>query len=123
VNFVFTRKQALALVPAAAVDEVFPPHVPTIPSPSEQDFITQLSSKASLGSFEELLTWVDQQSGMRTSVMCRAASLFLAEPGLWSGINWHVKGSGDNEDSFITNLVKPLCGAAFGTLVGSAFRW
>ncbi|KAK3826121.1 MAG: hypothetical protein J3Q66DRAFT_421258 [Benniella sp.] len=123
VNFVFTRKQALALVPAAAVDEVFPPHVPTIPSPSEQDFVTQLSTKANQGSFEELSTWFAEQSGMRMSVMCRAASSFLAEPGLWSKINYYDKGSGNNEDSFIANLVKPLCGAAFGTLVGSAFRW
>ncbi|KAI8345514.1 hypothetical protein B0O80DRAFT_280956 [Mortierella sp. GBAus27b] len=57
------------------------------------------------------------------SVVRRAASAFLSEAGLWSEMNWFVKGNGNNEDSFITNLVKPLCGAAFGTLEGSSFRW
>jgi len=123
VNFVFTTKQVLDLVPAAAAEEVFPPFVPVSPDPLERDFVNDLSTKASLSSFRELSSWLQQQPAIEESVVRRAASGFLLEAGLWSEMNWFIKGNGNNEDSFIANLVKPLCGAAFGTLEGSSFRW
>ncbi|KAK3805597.1 MAG: hypothetical protein J3Q66DRAFT_375781 [Benniella sp.] len=45
------------------------------------------------------------------------------EPGLWIGINWFEKPSGNNEDTFISTLIKPLCTGAFGILVRATFRW
>ncbi|KAF9081024.1 hypothetical protein BGX27_005127, partial [Mortierella sp. AM989] len=122
VNFVFTTKQVQDLVPVAAADEVFPPYVPISPDPLERDFVNNLSTKASISSFKELSSWLQQQPMIEESVVRRAASAFLSEAGLWSEMNWFVKGNGNNEDSFIANLVKPLCGATFGALEGSSFQ-
>ncbi|KAF9579563.1 hypothetical protein BGW38_004130 [Lunasporangiospora selenospora] len=123
VNFVFTTKQVQDLIPTTVADEVFPPHVPIPPDPLERDFVNDLSTKASISSFKELSSWLQQQPMIEESVVRRAASAFLSDAGLWSEMNWFVKGNGNNEDSFIDNLVKPLCGATFGALEGSSFRW
>ncbi|KAK3806828.1 MAG: hypothetical protein J3Q66DRAFT_358544 [Benniella sp.] len=60
---------------------------------------------------------------MGLSLVRRAATLLLAEAGLWASVNWYTKGSGDNEDSFTSILIKPLLAAAFGTFVGCTPRW
>ncbi|KAF9998277.1 hypothetical protein BGZ80_009494 [Entomortierella chlamydospora] len=60
---------------------------------------------------------------MTTTLVRRCVSMFFMEAGLWAGIDWFKRGSGNNEDTFINNLVKPLLSAAFGRLAGCTFRW
>ncbi|KAI8354232.1 hypothetical protein B0O80DRAFT_450586 [Mortierella sp. GBAus27b] len=122
-NFVVTRKLLLTLVPVASVNAVFPPHVPVVLDPTDQDFVARFCAQASTVSFEELYDWLSQQPGTGMSLVRRAATMFLAEAGLWANVNWHAEGSGDNEGLFINILIQPLLVAAFGAFVGCASRW
>ncbi|KAF9916748.1 hypothetical protein BX616_002926 [Lobosporangium transversale] len=123
VNFIVTRPLLLSLFSIELVDAAFPRHNPMILEPKEVGMITRLCSKATLCPYEELLEWWDSESKISTSVIYRAVSNYFAEAGLWANTNWYEKRSGNNEDSFIHNLIRPLVAGAFGTFIGCLFRW
>ncbi|KAF9178802.1 hypothetical protein BGZ50_007455 [Haplosporangium sp. Z 11] len=122
-NFVVTRALLSTLFPAGVVDKVVPPQDPVVLEPAEVSFVARLAAHATTGSFEDLQCWFDKHSGMTASVVRRSVSMFLSEAGLWADTNWYRKGGGDNEDTFIGSLLKPLLVAAFGNFAGCAFRW
>ncbi|KAI8354234.1 hypothetical protein B0O80DRAFT_507976 [Mortierella sp. GBAus27b] len=49
-NFVVTRKPLLTLVTVASVNAVFPPHVPVVLDPTDQDFVARFCAQASTAS-------------------------------------------------------------------------
>ncbi|KAF9992010.1 hypothetical protein BGZ80_008759, partial [Entomortierella chlamydospora] len=89
---------------------------------SDLELVSRLTARASVDSFDELQEWLATEPRMVSSFIYRSISMFLAEAGLWADINWQMKGGGDNEDTFISNLVKPILSAAFGSFSGCSFR-
>jgi hypothetical protein len=58
-----------------------------------------------------------QQPSLGSSIVYRTTMLYFLEAGLWSDCNWFKKGTGDNEDTFTDNLIKPLMSGAWRVLI------
>ncbi|KAI8351833.1 hypothetical protein B0O80DRAFT_103490 [Mortierella sp. GBAus27b] len=122
-NFVVSQSILLKLFSEEITDEAFPSHRPVALAPEESSLVRQLSTLSTLSSYEKLQEWFGQQPSLRSSIVYRTMSLYFLEAGLWSDCNWFRKGTGDNEDTFTDNLIKPLMSGTFGDLAGCSFRW
>ncbi|ORZ13807.1 hypothetical protein BCR41DRAFT_371330 [Lobosporangium transversale] len=107
-NFIVSRPLLLKVLPISVVQEMFPIRNPLNLDTSDMELVVRLTTRASVDSFDELQDWLATEPRMTSSVIYRTISIFLAEADLWAGNNWHIKGSGDNEDTFIDNLLKPI---------------
>jgi len=123
INFVVSRSILLKLLSDEIVDQVLPLHRPVALAQEESSLVGQLSTLSTLSSYYELQGWFGQQPILSSSIIYRTMSLYFLEAGLWSDCNWFKKGTGDNEDTFTDNLIKPLISGAFGDLAGCSFRW
>ncbi|KAG0228578.1 hypothetical protein BGX31_006548 [Mortierella sp. GBA43] len=123
INFVVSRSILLELLSDEIVDQVLPLHRPVALAQEESSLVGQLSTLSTLSSYHELRRWFGQQPMLSSSIVYRMMSLYFLEAGLWSDCNWFKKGTGDNEDTFTDNLIKPLISGAFGDLAGCSFRW
>ncbi|KAF9344563.1 hypothetical protein BGX34_005522, partial [Mortierella sp. NVP85] len=125
-NFVVTKALLVSVLPreisATAINEVFPKVEPKRVSRKEQRFLTDLCAQACSCDYDALQFWFQEQELIKASIVFRAVTNFFSEACLWASINWY-RPNGDNEDTFIDALLKPVLSAAFGTLVGSTFRW
>ena len=125
-NFVVTKALLVSVLPpkisASAINEVFPSVETKRVSLEEQEFLTGLCAQACSCDYDALQLWFQGQRLIKASMVFRAVANFFSEACLWAPTNWYQP-NGDNEDTFIDALLKPVLSAAFGTLVGSTFRW
>ncbi|KAK3809972.1 MAG: hypothetical protein J3Q66DRAFT_351774 [Benniella sp.] len=125
-NFLITKALLVSVLPpeisATAVNEVFPRMEPKRVSLKDQEFLTDLCAQACSCDYDALQLWFQDQKLSNASIVFRAVTNFFSETCLWAPTNWY-RPNGDNEDTFIDALLKPVLSAAFGTLVGSTFRW